>query len=813
MGTSSDASASSPPLSALESIRALVRDKTRFEPEDIQQIREDESVQSFVLETAYHLKAKIEQMGIDGHFQAGKQDRSCDAPLRAAQAALSGRLKLAAQLLQQELQKPEIGYSTIGDGILLPHETKHWQLYNCSRCSGGGRVTCHTCHGTAHEDCWRCQGSRAITCDAFGCFLGKLNCSACHGTSSVSLEVSYQITVQVPVTNWVDGVAHTTYHTEYRTEYRWEQHPCTAFGCLFGKVQCGRCVGTGKINCNICFATGKMTCRTCSGVGTLMCEPCRGSGSLGSVAWVDIHVSPTYKLHLPEGSHADAQSICEKEGPHGLVTAAQPLRLVQVQMDPPDVPEALTACYRSNFRIVRLDAVCNHHDYHLVAYGRTLCWLTTDGIVEDLLRKDLEALQAVLSEVADDGLFSSRIDHLLEPLRHVTASELNAELVEAALEDGSPEAHAAVVSAEYFQNIQKSILGSLRQIYTRLAKRFWWLALLVCVGVTACVWSASTPDWGVLAGTAALVGASLLFTYRVRRILTRALGNPALAKRAMRIATRSKRYFLAQALILGPGTLGVLVLGLALPARGPWAIQVQPAPAAEPMAPLQAAGIASAMDLYKQGHLQQARGLLKQLAEKGDTAAAGPYGWMLLTLEGLSPEESADPSAQHALAKPWIDKGMAQKDTWATAAKGLALIQAWGESRDIAQGIELMKQAANAGHTGAMRNLGFIYAQGIYVPASMVESRKWFTMAADTGGPSDIYQLGLMDWYGEGISRPNRKRAMELWKKAAEQGEPQAQAALANGRPPKRRTGGSTKPHELRQSEGVGVGGAEKASR
>ncbi len=40
------------------------------------------------------------------------------------------------------------------------------------------------------------------------------------------------------------------------------QAPCTAYGCSFGKTQCGGCNGTGKNMYN-----PKLTCTSCSGVG------------------------------------------------------------------------------------------------------------------------------------------------------------------------------------------------------------------------------------------------------------------------------------------------------------------------------------------------------------------------------------------------------------------------------------------------------------------------------------------------------------------------------------------------------------------
>jgi len=88
------------------------------------------------------------------------------------------------------------------------------------------------------------------------------------------------------------------------------------------------------------------------------------------------------------------------------------------------------------------------------------------------------------------------------------------------------------------------------------------------------------------------------------------------------------------------------------------------------------------------------------------------------------------------------------------------------------------------GNTDAMHLLGMLYGSGRYVKQDLNESRRWFAMSAGAGQAVDMYNLGLMDWYGYAAVRPDRVEAMRLWKQAAAQGEQRATRAVAQGHPP-----------------------------
>ena len=111
------------------------------------------------------------------------------------------------------------------------------------------------------------------------------------------------------------------------------------------------------------------------------------------------------------------------------------------------------------------------------------------------------------------------------------------------------------------------------------------------------------------------------------------------------------------------------------------------------------------------------------------------------------------------------------------------LAEGWQEPRNMARGLDLLKQAANKGNAQAMHLLGLYHVRGYQIPVNHKEARKWFTLAADKGSAGDIYNLGLMDWEGAGLKSPDRASAMQRWKIAAAMGEERAVKAVAQGQP------------------------------
>ncbi len=88
-----------------------------------------------------------------------------------------------------------------------------------------------------------------------------------------------------------------------------------------------------------------------------------------------------------------------------------------------------------------------------------------------------------------------------------------------------------------------------------------------------------------------------------------------------------------------------------------------------------------------------------------------------------------------AVASQWYEKAAAQGN--ARAMHNLAVINATGSSPDTKPDMDVavgwFKQAADYGIKDSQFNLGILYGQGMGVPQNLIESYKWFALAAKTG--------------------------------------------------------------------------------
>lgn len=776
---------------ALELVRALVRDKTRFEPDDLQPAGGTDSRQPLLISARYALAARRDSCYINGAGFAPAADDARSASVATVESDADwqdhGRLAQAQGMLARQLEEGGAAWDAIGDGVYLGHHRRHWHLATCGTCGGCGRVECHGCRGQRKVRCDACDGDGQVRCPASTCVGGQVTCAYCSGMGQTRRTESDQVPEQVATTTWRDGQSHTSYHTEYRTVYRDVNVPC--MHCQFGKSTCTTCGGRSRITCRQCDGDGILVCGTCGGNGDLRCTPCAGSGLYGVAAWVDVHVGVQYSLALPDTAAADVREIAAA-GPHAIAAQAHTLTLRHVTAGDGG---QLRADYALQLRVARLDVACNGQVYQLVAYGQPLAWHTLDNIVEDLLRYDLQALTLALDAAHRQGWLATDTGALLQPLHAVAASELNADVIEAIL-DGAP-VHGAVVSHDYAEEVRSAVLGALHQIHTRLAKRTWWHGVLAAAAATVAAWAWSQLPWGLLAGAVVTAGAVLLFRRRVRVLLTRALGGRSQADRAIALARRGKRERMALGLIVAPALLALAGLGTVLPWQGPLAHhagfgagRTVPGGAAKQEAmttSTQRAEVEPVLARYAAGELAAARRALATLAQRGNAAAWGPYGWMVLQGEGLSAQELAAPASASAArrqqARPWIDQGLAAGDLWAQAAQGVLQLDEHGGDRE--QAIFLLTMAAQRHHAPAMQALGTAYREGRHVARDDIAARKWLTEAAELGRPSARYQLGVMDWHGLGGQRADRAKAMALWRQAAAAGDPAAVRAVRAGRP------------------------------
>lgn len=86
----------------------------------------------------------------------------------------------------------------------------------------------------------------------------------------------------------------------------------------------------------------------------------------------------------------------------------------------------------------------------------------------------------------------------------------------------------------------------------------------------------------------------------------------------------------------------------------------------------------------------------------------------------------------------------------------LALAYQYGDhglDQDYANAMRLYREAAVAGSTAAMVNIGFMYRYGNGVVSNSTRAVYWFKKAAEAGDPLGIHQLALSEAFGIGVER------------------------------------------------------------
>jgi len=114
----------------------------------------------------------------------------------------------------------------------------------------------------------------------------------------------------------------------------------------------------------------------------------------------------------------------------------------------------------------------------------------------------------------------------------------------------------------------------------------------------------------------------------------------------------------------------------------------------------------------------------------------------------------------------------------ALANLGCLKIYGNGVGKDVAGGINDLKEAFNRGAVEAALMLGQSYLQGLDGKKDENESFKWMLKAAELGEPRAQAYLGNFFQEGIGVEK-DEKKAFEWFKKSAEQGDPEGQSFLS----------------------------------
>jgi TPR repeat protein len=86
-----------------------------------------------------------------------------------------------------------------------------------------------------------------------------------------------------------------------------------------------------------------------------------------------------------------------------------------------------------------------------------------------------------------------------------------------------------------------------------------------------------------------------------------------------------------------------------------------------------------------------------------------------------------------------------------------------------------LRALSEKGDAEAQEKLGSLYAEGYSVDKNVREAVKWWKKAAAQGNPEAEYELGIAHHEGLGGLAKSDKKALEWFRKAAEHGEPRAE--------------------------------------
>lgn len=541
---------------ALENLRSIVKNKTRFECSEILAVSQEDIQQSFQIVSKHKLKAVLVEKKITGNFLRldALEKLEVDDPKQSAEIESEVRLNLASTNLLSELNESKIKYNHPRLNPCLPAQRKFYMLQTCNTCAGHGKISCGMCVGAGENTCSNCQGDGKVRCTAYNCINGQAICSKCNGTNSISVQVPYQ------ETSWVsngNGGGYNTYRTVYRTEFR----SCDGYGCYGGRVRCQICHATGKVNCVGCDTTGKVICSRCSGSGAVICDDCEGTSVNGVAAWTDIDIYTNHALNLAENEDQDAKKIVDVEGVSGVTQVANELKLSNAAKSS-TAQNQIIANYQGHFEIAKLKVSCAGLDFRLAAYGTNLSWLYTDGIIEHLLQSDLSSLESAITSTRDEGWKSVNFMPLLQPLNYVISSEINIDYIDAEIEGKSFK--DSFVTVEFSNRLKGSIYNALSLIYTRSAKNEWW-KLLIATGAIdlAGTYFSNTTTYGLLAGGATITASWFIFRNKIAKIITGQLTNPDDWQRVNSIASKMKVRRVAALLLTAP-SLALLAAIVAL---------------------------------------------------------------------------------------------------------------------------------------------------------------------------------------------------------------------------------------------------------
>jgi TPR repeat protein len=108
-----------------------------------------------------------------------------------------------------------------------------------------------------------------------------------------------------------------------------------------------------------------------------------------------------------------------------------------------------------------------------------------------------------------------------------------------------------------------------------------------------------------------------------------------------------------------------------------------------------------------------------------------------------------------------------------TYQDAVALAQAEGDQQDMPKAVELMEQAAEAGHPMAQCNMGYFYTFSEAVEVNHATAAAWYQQSADQGVPQAMFNLARLYRVGSGVEE-SAEKSLALLREAATLGHPES---------------------------------------
>lgn len=159
---------------------------------------------------------------------------------------------------------------------------------------------------------------------------------------------------------------------------------------------------------------------------------------------------------------------------------------------------------------------------------------------------------------------------------------------------------------------------------------------------------------------------------------------------------------------------------------------------------------AKALDLFERA---AAQGVSEALADLG-----------LIYINGLGVEKDITKAVQY------LEQASNKNITRATDYLGWTYMNKQNYSRAYA----LYKRAADAGYSGALNHLGYLYEKGYGVDKDLTKAFKYYMLAARKGNKYGLYNVGRMYEYGLGVNQ-NYEKSFEYYLASAEKGNEYSQ--------------------------------------